>query len=183
MTEQGQLGLFDTNEEWRGIAVANGKYQVSDLGHVRNAETGALLSLRPASKDGYLYVALCHRFLAVSRLVYQAFMGDISSDMDVHHKDGDHLNNALSNLEAISRADHIEQSKLQIPRGESHYNSKITEQDVRDIRRKYSQFNYRLAINGQRRACTLHSLAAEYGVHFTTIHAIIHRKSWAHITD
>jgi len=57
-----------------------------------------------------------------------------------------------------------------LPRGERHWHAKVTEQNVRDIRRRY-------ATGG----VSQYALAREFGVHVMTICAIIHRKTWAHV--
>ena len=55
-------------------------------------------------------------------------------------------------------------------RGEGHPNSKLTEQNVRDIRddRVFDGTPYR-------------KLASKYGVSYRAISNIIHRRSWAHV--
>lgn len=55
-------------------------------------------------------------------------------------------------------------------RGQNHYAAKLTEQDVRDIRRRY-------AAGG----ITQRALAAEYGVHFALISQIVLRQKWTHV--
>jgi len=56
------------------------------------------------------------------------------------------------------------------PKGEKQPASKLTEQQVREIRIKYA--------NG---GLNQRQLALEYGVHFGTISKIILRKNWKHI--
>lgn len=55
-------------------------------------------------------------------------------------------------------------------KGEHRYNSKLTEKEVREIRKKYIPRKYGLP-----------RLAKEYGVDFTTIDAIIKRRGWKHV--
>lgn len=57
-----------------------------------------------------------------------------------------------------------------MPRGENRAHSKLTEQDVIDIR-------YRYACRSESQT----TLSREYGVNQTTISEIIRRKKWAHI--
>jgi DNA-binding transcriptional regulator LsrR (DeoR family) len=57
-------------------------------------------------------------------------------------------------------------------KGEKQGASKITEAQVREIRNKYA--------NG---GITQQQLALEYGITHTTVHSLIRRKTWFHITD
>ena len=56
------------------------------------------------------------------------------------------------------------------PKGEQNGCSKLTDEQVKEIREKYSQ-------GGP----TQQKLGEEYGVHFTVISSIILRKIWSHI--
>lgn len=55
-------------------------------------------------------------------------------------------------------------------RGIKHYKSKLTREEVREIRHKYIPIIYSTT-----------KLAEEYGVSNDTIHKIVKRKSWKHI--
>lgn len=57
-----------------------------------------------------------------------------------------------------------------VKRGEGHSNSKLTEDQVREIRAKYKPRIY-----------TMRMLGDEYNVEPTTINGIIKRKSWKHV--
>ncbi len=59
--------------------------------------------------------------------------------------------------------------KHRIAHGEQHCRAKLTEQGVRDIRRR--------AAEGERQS----ALAREYGVDAMTIWFIVHRKKWLHV--
>ena len=94
-------------ERWRPVRECP-RYEVSDLGRVRNAQTGYVLSpFRNSDPRGlrYLRVTLyprdaskpLHRY--VSRLVAAAWVpGRTKERCEVHHRDGDILNNAADNL-------------------------------------------------------------------------------------
>ena len=45
--------------------------------------------------------------LYVHRIVYEAFVGEIPDGYDIHHKDGNPINNMLSNLESVQHSGHI----------------------------------------------------------------------------
>lgn len=79
-------------------------------------ETGAIISKRTGyplcvdmSSGGYWRVTLCRDGVAkkffIHRLIAQHFIEPIDGLNCVNHKDGDKLNNHVSNLEWISRSD------------------------------------------------------------------------------
>ena len=56
------------------------------------------------------------------------------------------------------------------PKGEKHYSSKLTEQQVKEIRLKYKPFEY-----------SPYRLAEEYNVSCQSIKKIVKRQTWKHI--
>lgn len=56
-----------------------------------------------------------------------------------------------------------------VARGERVGGAKLTADQVRDIRRLYTE------------GATLHALADQFGVRFTNVHMIVTRKTWKHI--
>lgn len=67
---------------------------------------------------------------------------------------------------------HIGGRYANMPRGEKHYHAKLTESQVREIRRRY-------AVGG----ILMRDLAKEYGVRTENIRFIVRRKTWRHVTD
>ena len=66
----------------------------------------------------------------------------LSSTEHVHHINGDPEDDRFENLEVLSRADHARRHAREwtvhpSPRGEEHYNAKLTEAIVRKIRKQY----------------------------------------------
>ena len=98
------LSFWD--EKWKPCPEFEWGYWVSDFGRVRGPKK--MLSIQLNNK-GYQYVTLYkkrsvaqHRRL-ISRLVAMAFIGlPPSSDSEVHHKDGNPMNNHIDNLEWVS---------------------------------------------------------------------------------
>lgn len=94
---------------WRYIAGHEGRYEVSEAGHVRNSRTGR--ALKPIlMKNGYTEVKLQsdqgERRYYVHRLVATAFVpGDTS--LHVNHKDGAKAHNAAGNLEWVTHAQNV----------------------------------------------------------------------------
>jgi hypothetical protein len=95
--------------------------------------------------------------------------------VDRHHIDGDTSNNARSNILLVCRRCHMHLDGRAFtghenhPRGEAHPGARLTEADVREIRRRRS--------DGE----PLSRLSLEFGMAQTTISAIAHRKLWQHI--
>lgn len=81
-------------EIWKDIDEPG--YQVSNLGQVMGPK--GLRKLSPDS-EGYLSVTLRQRGRRVHKLVAEAFLGPCPEGLQVRHKDGNHLNPALENLE------------------------------------------------------------------------------------
>ena len=86
MTEE---TINDIEEEWKTISEWI-NYQVSNLGRVRNINTGRIL--KPGhNTSGYLYVALFHesnnKKQYVHRLVAQEFIDNPDTKQDVDHID------------------------------------------------------------------------------------------------
>jgi len=56
---------------------------------------------------GYLKMTIGGERILTHRAVWTALRGPLEPGQIVHHKDGDTSNNALRNLEAMSRREHI----------------------------------------------------------------------------
>jgi hypothetical protein len=92
-------------------------------------------------------------------------------NLQINHIDGDKTNNRLENLEWCSGSDNVLHAfslGLRKPKtGEEHWNCKLTDEDVKEIKRRY--------IKGSRTFGS-YALAKEYGVNATTIQKIVNGK-------
>ena len=99
------------NEEWKNVTIEpySEKYEVSNLGRVRNAKTGMIL--KPSSdRLGYKHVTIQKTF-SVHRLVAFAFLGEPPEGKNqVNHKDSNPANNHVDNLEWCSQKENNEHS-------------------------------------------------------------------------
>ena len=110
-------------EIWKNVDGYEG-YQVSNLGRIRTYNKKTYTSkhgerhwknkiLKPkVGKDKCLRVELWkngkHKTYLLHRLVANAFLENkINTNLTINHKDGNRLNNCVSNLEWITRADNI----------------------------------------------------------------------------
>ena len=71
------------------------------------------------SKNGYYRATRRDKHVSLHRYKYQKEVGKIPEGYDIHHKDGNKLNNAIDNLECLSKADH---TKLYSPHHNQYKN-------------------------------------------------------------
>lgn len=96
--------MTKTNEEWKKVKGFE-NYSVSTLGRVRNDVTGKLLTISH-DKQNYCIVTLFDNgrraVKKTHRLVAIAFIDNPDNLETVNHKDTNHDNNTVSNLEWLS---------------------------------------------------------------------------------
>lgn len=145
-------------------------YLVSSDGRVRTVGGKTLKNVR--TSDNYYVVSLNGINYKVHRLVLLAFVGPCPEGYQGCHNDGNKANNHLDNLRwgtpksnSEDRVRHGTQT-----RGEDLHFSKLTEEQVIQIRKRY-------AAGGIRQK----DLAKEYGVSDPLIYLIVHDKVWTHL--
>lgn len=134
------------------------------------------------ASNGYGFIKVQGVMLRSHRFLWECFQGEIPEGLCIcHHCDnpacvrlnhlflGSHLDNA--------RDKHQKGRQRYIPaynqiRGEKHPSSKLTENQVKEIRQQY--------VRGSR-ALGTYGLAEVYGVSQQVIFSIISRKKWKHI--
>jgi hypothetical protein len=121
---------------------------------------------------------------AAHRLAYTLLVGPVPDGLLVCHRcdvrncvNPDHLflgtykDNSEDMVNKGRQARGPRASLVPCARGERHGRAKVTEQDVRDMRRLH------------REGVTLAELSRRFGIGETAVAAIVHRKHWVHVED
>lgn len=175
------------NEEWRDVSGFEGFYQVSNLGRVRSLDRvikscdGRSYSckgqlLKPRLKKGYLCLHLSNKprnyHVTVHRLVALSFVDGYFEGAQINHIDGVKTNNTPANLEFCTSAHNVNHSiatGLRDNFGVKHWACKLTEDQVLEIRKLYSE------------GMTQTAIAKIYGLTIAAIGKVVHRKRWKDI--
>jgi hypothetical protein len=142
-------------ETWKPVSGYDGLYEVSNLGRVRSyqnfgwgrKENPKLISLY-TSKRGYVQACLCRNNKSIQkdvhRLVAEAFLTEPASGMQIDHINGIKSDNRLSNLEWVTPQENsLRAVAIGLkPSGENHGSSKLTQNEVDEIRQLYATGKY-----------------------------------------
>lgn len=177
-------------EIWKPIEGYNGAYEVSNTGKVRSwknnrhgrSDKARVLCLMDDS-HGYPQITLSLKnpkkrgSKKVHTLVAKAFIPNPENKPCINHIDGDKENNHVDNLEWCTYSEnqqHAYDTGLRIPtegaKGSKNGNSKLTREDVLDIRNAYA-----LGCFSQRH------IAKAYNVSQANIKCIVNNETWTHI--
>lgn len=170
------------DERWLPIMGYEGLYEVSDMGRIKSVRS------RTNTKVGYVLspIRLHHSYSVrlskdgkatnkfVHRLVADAFIGAIPDGHEVNHMNRDTSDNRLVNLEYVTPLQNtrhaIENGGRNTARGERSAAAKLTDDDVRAIRKRSSAGESQW------------SIAMTYGIDRSSVSHIIHRQNWAHVS-
>jgi len=169
------------NEDWRPIKGFEGLYEVSNFGNVRSmpwlqkhSSSGKMFQKKSrriairfgSSFNGYSSVSLTYsghqKSFFIHRIIAQAFIPN------PENKD-----NRVENLEWCTRSENAKHSfsiGLQCNKGEKHPGHKLTDQDVLNIRSRYSSGESSYLI-----------YKTTPNISYTTIKDVIAKRIWAHI--
>jgi hypothetical protein len=174
-------------EIWKNIEGYDGWYQVSNMGRVRSWKHKGVLKqkmknpriLSPGRlSSGYRQVGITdidgkRKSKYISRLVASAFISNIDNKPQVNHIDGNKDNNRASNLEWVTDKEnkhHANNTGLMKNKGEDNQYSKLTEEDVLEIRSAYKLGCF-----------TQKEIGNAYNVKQAIVSKILNRKLWKHI--
>lgn len=183
---------MEEQEIWKDVQGYEGLYQVSSLGRVkslkryvrcpRNGENAKRIVpeiiLKSAIRNNYLCIELfingIGTMFSIHRLVAIAFIPNPENKPEVNHLFGNKLDNRASMLEWATKSEnqkHAFINGLKKPvKGENHYNSKLTNNQVIEIRKKYLFRKY-----------TTIMLGKEYNTSRQSISDIINNKTYRNV--
>lgn len=154
----------DVDEEaeiWRRI---DADYDVSNQGRVRH---GSRILSGSVHSDNYILATLHGKQIPVHRLVAEAFIPNYEKKPEVNHIDGNKMNNAVDNLEWVTRAEnqkHAVDNGLQ-PKPAKTYQGKFTAEQREEIKRLWDSGMF-----------SRRQLAIKYGVSHTCVNDVINDK-------
>ena len=174
-------------EIWKDIEGYEGSYQISNYGRVKALPRqipGAYNNrefIKKITHDNYGYpiVGLSKngrsKTFTVHRLVAKAFLPNPHGLKEVNHKDENKENNCSENLEWCTTQYNLTYGhRLDCARGEKNHLHKLTEEQIREIRKIYVKGDPEF---GQS------ALGRKFGVAHGTIAWIVDGKSWKHIKE
>lgn len=171
--------------DFRTIPGLEDRYEASNFGFIRSfcwRKEGKIL--KPFKSGKYLLVTLrdengIRRHRRVHRLVYSAFFPseELGRKYQIHHRNGNTLDNRICNLQRVTPHEHFlinlkNGTARTFKSGSQNQNSKLTEADVVDIRRRFSS-----------KEASTAELAEEYHVSKRCIQYINCFKTWKHLHE
>ncbi len=99
---------------WMPVIGFENQYEVSNTGDIKNVKSGRILA-KSIMGSGYYKADLWsfgkRRQTSIHRVVAGAFLGIPVDGMEVNHKDGNKLNNHVSNLEWVTKSENEQHSR------------------------------------------------------------------------
>ena len=171
--------MISKTEEWRSVVNTDGRYEVSDMGHVRSTRNRygnpRVKLLAAYLSSGYPTVSIRRlgwnrtRPVSVHMMIAEAFIGPCPDGHEVNHKDFSRANSVLDNLEYVTYSEnnlHAFRNGRQPVRGSRVGASKLKEAEIVVIRASNEPHTV---------------LAKRYGVHPTTILRVRTREQWSQV--
>ena len=172
-------------EIWKWFKGYEGIYQGSNKGRARSFFRGKCRLLKPTpSHRGYLGICLYtydkktkkqrKKTFRLNRLIAELFVPNPENKPEVHHKDNDKTNNAADNLEWVTGEENRAYAHKdgRYLKGEKNPTAKLTEDDVRWIRKHYKATD---PVFGNE------ALSKRFKVSEVTITNIVTFRSWKHV--
>ena len=176
-------------EVWKSVEGYEGIYEVSNIGNVKSLDREVLVNNPNGSnwvryykskqlstkltRNGYVQVELNKynkgKLHLVHRLVAKAFLDNPEDLPDVNHKSGNKQDNSVINLNWCSKSQNMKHrvEELGIGLGEDNGNSKLTLDNVKEIRKLYEETKV-----------TQKELSEIFKVGKSTIGYIVNYKTW-----
>lgn len=136
-----------------------------------------LRKLKTDKRTGYVMAGLKradgYHWLLVHRLVLEAFVGPCPEGFQSRHfPDGTRSNNSLANLSWGTRAENMQDKRTHgtMANGERVKSSKLTAQQVSEIREQYTEGGLSQTI-----------IAMKYGVTQANVSEVVNMRTWKHL--
>lgn len=133
----------------------------------------ACLILPGKSGDGRAYILVGDRRIPAARVAHETWVGPIPEGQNVLHRcdvgDCIERTHLYTGTQQQNMADMTNRGRRRDPRGEASGRAKLTEDQVRSIRRRHA--------GGE----TMTSMAADFGVGHSTVRAVVDRRTWRHV--
>lgn len=108
-------------ELWKHLNYKGYNIEVSNIGRIAyESDRIKFLAEQRYTHDGYLTT----KYGLVHRLVAMAFLGEIPSDKEINHIDGDKTNNNVSNLEIVTHKENMHHARHILGHGFDYYKNK-----------------------------------------------------------
>ena len=146
----------------KSIEAFDNRYSVSSDGTVYSLKGNKKALIGKITASGYREVVINHsgkkKYILVHRLVASIFLENIHNHRTVNHKDGDKLNNDVSNLEWCSDSENLKHA-----RDKGLLNTKINNEISEQIKNEKG---------------TIREIAKKYGIGKTQVGYIKQGKRW-----
>lgn len=149
-------------------------YEIKTTGEVISKKTRRPLSYH-LDRKGYARVRLKRggkgKTYLVHRLVAKQFLPNPENKPQINHKNGVKHDNRIENLEWVTCQENVKHSidNNLIPRGQDRPNSKLSDDDVRDIR------------SHRESGMTYYEIALLFDISYQTAHKVCKRITYKHI--
>lgn len=131
--------MNSADEVWKVFHTSKTKvYSVSSFGRVKSTDlSGDFIVIKTPINDGYYqFAAWSFKAKKVHKIVAKAFLGKAPKNKEVNHKDGNKLNNAVSNLEYITHGKNVKHAfdiKLRNHNGINNPAAVLTEEAAKEV--------------------------------------------------
>lgn len=178
MNRSGKLKA--SNDDFIKQLINDHKYEIREDGSIWSIVTTTGKISKPTvwreikpftNSSGYFNIAYRRKKLAVHRIIYQKFIGNLSEDLVINHKDGNPKNNSPTNLELISQSDNNIHRFRTLKKKPVKGYRKVSDGQVRKIRELYE--------NGT----SLSQLAKQFKIAKSTVSYIVNYKTFFDVID